>query len=735
MLKLNSSQRANQQGGANNVTASRRRGRVSTRGLLTLTILAVLCALSVWALPRLSAASSVTGIDYAEPTASSKTLPAAASNIVLVTDQAALNANDSVMWNNLGADGSTVPTTFSATSTLGKTIGGQLTGSGLLCDPDEYAACNDNGYLFNGFSLWTQGRGPLTLTFPAVAGVGAFIVNNANPYTQFTASLAVYNGATLLGTVTRQSDTDGNPIYLGATDTTGPNITSAVYSLTVAGQAQGSTVVSYTYTSYDCAGGNSDPSFCSSLSTSNCGSGDNRLSCPQKCLCGSPTGASLPYTSTRMPPYPNFTTQPNYNREPDTDPTNLADFYVASVDFAGPSTAPEINVTGNATTIPSGNTTPSTTDDTDFGAAALTGGTVVHTFTIQNTGTASLNLTGTPRVAISGANAADFTVTTQPNSPVAPSGSATFTITFDPSAADTRTATVSIANDDTNENPYTFAIQGQGCSFTLSATGQSFTALGGTGSFMVTTTCDWQAVSSAPDWLTITAPAGGLGSGSGMVNFTVASHTDTTRRIGTITVVGQSFTVYQGAQFLDVPSTHPFYEFIGKLSAVGITQGCGNGNFCPDSNVTREQMAILIERALGVTDPPEPAVATFADVPNSGATDFSFGFIEDFAARGITTGCQVTPTRLFCPISNVTREQMAIFILRALEGGSYVPPTSSGQTFADVPNSGATDFSHEFIEEFARRGITTGCGNGNYCPFSPVTRGQMAVFIVRAFGL
>ena len=88
---------------------------------------------------------------------------------------------------------------------------------------------------------------------------------------------------------------------------------------------------------------------------------------------------------------------------------------------------------------------------------------MVHTFTIQNTGTVPLNLTGTPRVAVSGPNAANFTVTLQPASPVASlTGATPFQVTFTPSATGLRTVTLSIANDDSNENPYDFAIQGTG---------------------------------------------------------------------------------------------------------------------------------------------------------------------------------------------------------------------------------------------------------------------------------
>ena len=125
--------------------------------------------------------------------------------------------------------------------------------------------------------------------------------------------------------------------------------------------------------------------------------------------------------------------------------------------------APEINIKGNTIDIVNGDATPEGLDHTDFGAVAVTSGTRVRTFTIENTGSSVLNLTGTPLVAVSGANAADFTVTAVPTSTVsATTGTTTFEITFDPSAAGMRTATISIANNDTDENPYTFAIAGYG---------------------------------------------------------------------------------------------------------------------------------------------------------------------------------------------------------------------------------------------------------------------------------
>jgi len=150
-------------------------------------------------------------------------------------------------------------------------------------------------------------------------------------------------------------------------------------------------------------------------------------------------------------------------------------------DFAirGTGNAPEINLVGNGVSIVDGDTTPSTADFTDFGSADLSGATVVRTFTIQNTGTSALSLSGSPRVVVSGANAADFTVTTYTTTPVAVGGITTFSITFDPSAAGTRAATLTIANNDSNENPYDFAIRGTGTAPEINLVGNGVSIVDG----------------------------------------------------------------------------------------------------------------------------------------------------------------------------------------------------------------------------------------------------------------
>lgn len=120
---------------------------------------------------------------------------------------------------------------------------------------------------------------------------------------------------------------------------------------------------------------------------------------------------------------------------------------------------PEIAVEGNSTSIADGNATTSLTDDTDFGTIAVAGGTVSHIFSIQNTGTAALTIGA---ITFSGANADEFSVSLAPASSVAAGDSTTFAVTFDPSNSGVRTASISIANNDSDENPFDFSIQGTG---------------------------------------------------------------------------------------------------------------------------------------------------------------------------------------------------------------------------------------------------------------------------------
>ncbi|MCH7667834.1 MAG: M15 family metallopeptidase [Acidobacteria bacterium] len=103
--------------------------------------------------------------------------------------------------------------------------------------------------------------------------------------------------------------------------------------------------------------------------------------------------------------------------------------------------------------------------------------------------------------------------------------------------------------------------------------------------------------------------------------------------------------------------------------------------------------------------------------------------IEYVAAAGITVGCNPPYGDEFCPTSNVTRGAMAAFLVRALN-----LPATSEDFFTDDNES----IFQDDINRIAAAGITLGCNpptNDNFCPNAPVTRGQMAAFLVRAFAL
>ena len=178
--------------------------------------------------------------------------------------------------------------------------------------------------------------------------------------------------------------------------------------------------------------------------------------------------------------------------------------------------------------------------------------------------------------------------------------------------------------------------------------------------------------------------------------------------------------------FLDVPPTQQFYSWVTTLVSNAITVGVGGGNYGVTSPTLRQQMAVfLLKGRHGICYTPPPCTGAFADVtcPSTFAN-----WIEALAAEGITGGCGGGN---FCPTNPVRRDQMAVFLLKAAHGPSYVPPACLG-VFADVPCPG--QFTN-WIEQLSHEGITGGCGGGNYCPGNPNTRGQMAVFLVKTFGL
>lgn len=179
--------------------------------------------------------------------------------------------------------------------------------------------------------------------------------------------------------------------------------------------------------------------------------------------------------------------------------------------------------------------------------------------------------------------------------------------------------------------------------------------------------------------------------------------------------------------FADVPAGYWAAPWIEAIYQAGITGGCSNEKFCPENGVSRAEMAVfLLHGEHGDSYAPPTPSGIFADVP---ANHWAASWIEQLAREGITSGCD---NGNYCPDLMITRSQLAIFVLRTKYGPQYTAPSASGTMFSDVTKN---TWAASWIEQFAREGISSGCGNGNYCPDDVVTRAQMAIFIARVFNL
>jgi hypothetical protein len=182
------------------------------------------------------------------------------------------------------------------------------------------------------------------------------------------------------------------------------------------------------------------------------------------------------------------------------------------------------------------------------------------------------------------------------------------------------------------------------------------------------------------------------------------------------------------ATFTDVPPLNGAWPSIEAVAMARVMSGCAPARFCPDLKLLRAELAVSLVRARrgGSYLPPAP-VGVFSDVPR---THWAAAFIEQLYRDGITSGCG--PQR-FCPDALVSRADIAVFLVRARRGSTYVPPAPSG-VFADVP---LTHWAARYIEQIYRDGATDGCGTSPrlYCPGVSVTRADAAAFLTRAFRL
>ena len=445
------------------------------------------------------------------------------------------------------------------------------------------------------------------------------------------------------------------------------------------------------------------------------------------------------------------------NDDSDEDP------YIFAVQGTG--LAPEMDVQGQGVSIPDGDATPSATDDTDFGGAAVGGDAVIHTFTVENTGDADLHLTGTPIVEITGTHAADFTVTSSPLTPVAASGgTTTFEITFDPSAAGLREAEISIANDDSDENPYNFAIQGTGTAPEINVEGGGISISDGDitpdtadktdfgdiavdGAVVVheftiknTGTADLNLTGSplvditgthAADFTVTSSPSTPVPAGGGTTTFDVTFDPgDEGLREAQISITNDDSDedLYNFA----VQGTGTGPEINVQYNGTSIpdgdaSPGSGDGTDFGETNAAFGSVAhtFTVENTGGA--PLSLTGTPLVDITGTHAGDFT---VTSLPASIVAGGGGTTFEISFDPSAPGLREaQISIANDDSDENPYNFAIQGTGTvTFSDVlPDHWAFDW----VESLSYAGLTAGYPDGTYRPGNPVTRAEMAVFLLK----
>ena len=182
-----------------------------------------------------------------------------------------------------------------------------------------------------------------------------------------------------------------------------------------------------------------------------------------------------------------------------------------------------------------------------------------------------------------------------------------------------------------------------------------------------------------------------------------------------------------GGAFLD-DDLNPHEGNIEALVASGVVNGCSVDPplYCPLMLVTRAETAALLVRSIGALDDSVPYRGTFADVSEEA---WYAEAVEQAADLGIMYG---TDDGRCLPNEPVTRSEMAVSLVRALEGESELLPAWG--VFADVPLT--ADYA-QHVERVWELGISMGCSTDplSFCPLELTTRGEMASFLARGLGL
>ncbi|WP_127491889.1 alpha-amylase family glycosyl hydrolase [Paenibacillus glycanilyticus] len=203
---------------------------------------------------------------------------------------------------------------------------------------------------------------------------------------------------------------------------------------------------------------------------------------------------------------------------------------------------------------------------------------------------------------------------------------------------------------------------------------------------------------------------------------------------GTMTANIQHFSKYAALEYAktfgDVPVTHWAWEMIRELASKHVITGVTAGRFEPERSVTRAEFAALLVRAMSLqaTKP-----AGFADVA---ASSWYADSVAAAAEAGIIKGRTATT---FAPNAVITREEMAVMLMRAYEAksGKKVESSVEGNTEGNTFNDSAAihDWAKASIDAAVKLGFINGKGQGKFDPQGNTTRAESAKVIYKLLGL
>ena len=186
------------------------------------------------------------------------------------------------------------------------------------------------------------------------------------------------------------------------------------------------------------------------------------------------------------------------------------------------------------------------------------------------------------------------------------------------------------------------------------------------------------------------------------------------------------FVVTLVSKIPDVGVDAPYRQAVVWMVANGITTGCAQDRFCPDSQLKRSHIVTFLWRAVGRPTPSRAGSEIFSDVEEGSYPDLAIGWAQ---ATGLTLGCTSgqpgDPRWRFCPADTLTRAQAAAFLYRLLQ---VDPPRPPRLAFEDVdPGS----YYANAAAWLRANHIVAPCEPGRFCPHETPSRADFADFMYR----